>query len=222
MMLLRSPARLFAGVGLFFIAACKATPEAGPVEAGLVERTAAAMGTELRLTAWTADEPGALKAFAAVFQEMDRLEGLMSTWIEDSEIVRLNAAAGVHPVSVSRDIVELLKTANQVSEWTAGKFDVTFSALSGLWKFDYQNKDDTIPERQETTCMLAGFGVNGHGISAFGIPAARQIPRLRRWSFPTRRSAHRATMNVFLLRMDAAIITLLIPTRASPLVCAGR
>ena len=30
-----------------------------------------------------------------------------------------------------------LRAARQVSEWTGGKFDVTFGALSGLWKFDH-------------------------------------------------------------------------------------
>ena len=30
-----------------------------------------------------------------------------------------------------------------------GKFDVTWGALSGLWKFDYQNQDGSIPEHSE-------------------------------------------------------------------------
>jgi thiamine biosynthesis lipoprotein len=42
-----------------------------------------------------------------------------------------------------------LRTANQVSEWTSGKFDVTFGVMSGLWKFDYQNEDATIPDPLE-------------------------------------------------------------------------
>src|SRR5205085_10687814 len=29
------------------------------------------------------------------------------------------------------------------------KFDVTFSVMSGLWKFDYQNQDGSIPEDRE-------------------------------------------------------------------------
>ena len=52
-----------------------------------------AMGSELRLTAWTTDEAAARAAFAAVFAEFDRLEALLSVWREGSDVLRLNAAA---------------------------------------------------------------------------------------------------------------------------------
>lgn len=112
------------------------------------------MGSELRLTAWTSDDATAVAAFDEVFREFDRLEDLMSVWRGGSDIVRLNAAAGVQPVPVSRDVREALNIAHQVSEWTDGRFDVTFGVLSGLWKFDYQDKDDTIPERGEVLKRL--------------------------------------------------------------------
>jgi thiamine biosynthesis lipoprotein len=131
---------------------CATVP--GPSGAKLVERTGPSMGTELRLSAWTADEPGAGAAFDAVFEEMDRLEDALSNWVEGSEILRLNAAAGVNPVPVSSELREVLKTAHQISEWTGGKFDVTFGALSGLWKFDYQNKDGVVPDPKEVARRL--------------------------------------------------------------------
>ena len=42
---------------------------------------------------------------------------------------------------MSRETREVLRIARQVSEWTDGAFDVTFGALTGLWKFDAQDKD---------------------------------------------------------------------------------
>src|SRR2546426_10077790 len=87
--------RLVEAASLFLIvlsAACTETP--GSPGGRLVERTSASMGSELRLTAWTADEPGAAAAFEAVFQEFDRLEGLLSTWRGSREVQRLDAAAG--------------------------------------------------------------------------------------------------------------------------------
>jgi thiamine biosynthesis lipoprotein len=107
------------------------------------------MGTELRLTAWTADEAGANAAFEAVFQEMDRLEALLSNWRPTSDVEQLNAAAGKHPIRVGSDLRDVLRTAHQVSEWTGGKFDVTWGAMSGLWKFDYQNQDNSIPDQAQ-------------------------------------------------------------------------
>ena len=136
---------------LILIVACisACTETSGSSGGRLVERTFASMGSELRLTAWTADEPAAVAAFDAVFREFDRLEGLLSTWREHSDLQGLNGAAGKHPVPVGTELRDVLRTARQVSEWTGGKFDVTFGVMSGLWKFDYQNQDGTIPERDE-------------------------------------------------------------------------
>ena len=115
----------------------------------LVERAAPSMGSELRLSVWTVDESGPLATFEAIFREFDRLEGVMSTWKDGSEIQLLNAAAGKHAVPVSKEIRDVLRAARQMSEWTAGKFDVTWGVMSGLWKFDYQNKDSSIPDSGE-------------------------------------------------------------------------
>jgi len=51
-------------------------------------------------------------------------------------------------VTVSDDTIEVLKTARQISEWTEGAFDVTFGALSDVWRFDH-DQDDRVPTRQE-------------------------------------------------------------------------
>ena len=103
------------------------------------------MGSELRLTAWTADEAAAQSSFDAVFKEFDRLDALMSVWRAGSDVLRINAAAGDAAVPVSADVREALRTARQISEWTGGKFDVTFGALADVWKFDH-DQDNTIPD----------------------------------------------------------------------------
>jgi thiamine biosynthesis lipoprotein len=138
-------------VCLLFVPGCRA-PQA-PQSEHLVERAALAMGSELRLTAFTADEPAALAAFDAVFAEFNRLDALMSVWKPQSDIIRLNEAAGQHPVPVSPEVMRALQVAQQIGDWTGGKFDVTFGALAGLWKFD-QDQDDTIPDREEVKRRL--------------------------------------------------------------------
>ena len=103
------------------------------------------MGSTLTLTAWTADEPAAKAAFDDVFDEFARLEKLLSTWIADSDVSRVNRAAGVEAVPAGAEVREVLTTARQISEWTGGKFDVTFGALAGLWKFDH-DQDNLVPD----------------------------------------------------------------------------
>jgi thiamine biosynthesis lipoprotein len=124
-----------------------------PRQPTLVEAARLSMGSELHLTAWTDDEAGARAAFDAVFAEFDRLEAVMSVWRPDSDIVRLNDAAGQHPVAVSPDVLAVLHDARQISEWTGGKFDVTFGSLSDLWRFDH-DQDNKVPDMSEVRRRL--------------------------------------------------------------------
>jgi thiamine biosynthesis lipoprotein len=111
------------------------------------------MGSQLELSAWTSDEGLATTAFNEVFTEFDRLEWLMSVWRKGSDIDRLNAAAGENPVSVSADVRSVLRSARQISEWTGGKFDVTFGVLSDLWRFDH-DQDNRVPDMTEVRRRL--------------------------------------------------------------------
>ena len=111
------------------------------------------MGAEVRLTASGADEPAALRAFEKVFDEFDRLDRLLSVWHAGSDVSRVNAKAGHAPVTVTAETLEVLRTAIQIGEWTGGKFDVTFGALSGLWKFDH-DQDNQIPRPADVRARL--------------------------------------------------------------------
>ena len=119
---------------------------AGTAPVRLVERVGVAMGSELRLTAVAADETAAQAAFAAVFREFDRLDALLSVWRPGSDVLRINAAAGDRPVAAGADTRAVLRAARQISEWTSGKFDVTFGPLADIWKFDAQDQDNSIPD----------------------------------------------------------------------------
>jgi thiamine biosynthesis lipoprotein len=122
-------------------------------EPRLVSRTHETMGTEVRVTAWTADERQASDAFAAVFAEFDRLDAMLSVWKPGSDVLRINAAAGEHAVQVSAETIEVLQAAHTIGGWTNGKFDVTFGALSDVWKFDH-DKDNRVPTPEQIAARL--------------------------------------------------------------------
>lgn len=124
-----------------------------PRPAQAVTAARLSMGSTLTLTAWTSDAAAAQSAFNEVFAEFTRLEKLMSTWIPDSDVSRINREAGIRPVPVSAEVREVLSLARQMSEWTGGKFDVTFGALSGLWKFDH-DQDNAIPDMRDVRRRL--------------------------------------------------------------------
>lgn len=141
-------------VAVGLTAACRGTDDSAvPHGAHIVARSGLAMGSQLTLMAWTDDEAAAGDAFEKAFNEFERLDAAMSVWKENSDVVRLNAAAGDHPVQVGADTLKALEAARQVSDWTGGKFDVTFGALSDIWKFD-QDQDNTIPAASDIASRL--------------------------------------------------------------------
>ena len=84
----------------------------------------------------TLDEPKVKRAFDDAVVEIRRLETLMTTWRPDSEITRVNAAAGKGPVVVSKETYDVVAEALHAAVMSKGTFDITFESLHGLWKFD--------------------------------------------------------------------------------------
>jgi len=102
-----------------------------------VELHETAMGTTVTFIAFTnarADEDGARAAMTHALDEMRRLEELMSEWRDDSEIGRVNARAG-EAVAVSPETFEVVQKGLWAGKMSGGVFDITFQAMSGLWKF---------------------------------------------------------------------------------------
>ena len=110
-----------------------------------IVRTDTAMGTVVQVTFWTDDEPGAARAAAAAFEELRRLDAMMTTWTDDSEVSKINAAAGKKAVAVSAETFAVIERAVDISRRSKGVFDITVGAFQGLWKFD-EDRDGTIPE----------------------------------------------------------------------------
>lgn len=94
------------------------------------------MGTLVEVGLSGADDPSiASDACEAVFAEFARLESLLSEWRPESELGRVNAAAGDAPVDVSPEVFLVTQRALRVADLTDGAFDPTFAALWGLWTF---------------------------------------------------------------------------------------
>lgn len=120
---------------------------AAPFAATRVSLEDKAMGTHILLAAFTTPEldevllrPKLEKALA----EIRRLEALMTTWRDDSEISRINAAAGKAPVVVGAETLAVIQKSLWMSERSEGVFDISFEAMHGVWKFD-QDHDEKIP-----------------------------------------------------------------------------
>jgi Membrane-associated lipoprotein involved in thiamine biosynthesis len=69
------------------------------------------------------------KAYQA-YRFMKGLEEKLSDYIEDSEVSKINQKAGVEPVEVSADTLEVIKKSLWLSELTEGAFDITVGAIT--------------------------------------------------------------------------------------------
>ncbi len=116
-----------------------------------------AMGTVISLYLWTDNEQQAAKAAEAVFTEMKRIDAVMTTWTPDSEVSRINTAAGDKPVAVSEETFAVIERAQDVAKRTRGIFDISVGAFKGLWKFD-QDMDGTLPASADVKQRLALIG----------------------------------------------------------------
>jgi thiamine biosynthesis lipoprotein len=119
-----------------------------------------AMGTHLAYAAYTTANLDASRiqaAFDAATAEIRRLEALMTTWTPDSEISRVNAAAGKAPVAVSPETFDVVRESLHASEISDGSFDITFETLHGLWKFD-QDLDPHPPAPADVAARLKYLG----------------------------------------------------------------
>lgn len=114
--------------------------DAPPVrQDGTILAESTLMGTRVTVNVWldpghTAAEAG--QAIEAAFDEMARLESILSEWQPDSAVSAVNDAAGGDPVHVPPELFEVLERAAKVSAATDGSFDVTFHGVGSLWKFD--------------------------------------------------------------------------------------
>ncbi len=128
--------------------------EAGPHK---LERHGQAMGTVISIYFWTDDDARADQAAEAVIAEMKRLDAVMTTWTPDSEVSRINAAAGDKPVVVSDETFAVIERAQDISKRSGGVFDITVGAFKGLWKFD-QDMDGSLPAPADVKKRLALIG----------------------------------------------------------------
>lgn len=96
----------------------------------VAQTTHCAMGTVMTHKAFGLYAEDSL---AAVCREVERLEGILSRFIPESDISRINRSAGIHCENVSFDTYEVLSQAVEFSMKYQESFDVTIGPLVALW-----------------------------------------------------------------------------------------
>src|SRR5712691_7569358 len=134
-MMLRAPrlSRLLVGGSLGILLA--AAP-AGPAGA-LVRHEASrmSMGCAYAIVAYGRDGAALPGIVDAAFDEVDRIDRLMSHYKADSALSRLNREAAQGPVAVDPELFALIAESLRYSRESDGAFDITVGPLMKAWGF---------------------------------------------------------------------------------------
>lgn len=120
------------------------------------------MGTTYHITlvrkdpALTRDELVALQT--EIDSELQTINQHMSTYIPDSEIMVLNAAAVDEWLYVSEPLREVLAISQTISHKSGGAFDITVGPLINLWGFGATKHEDQKPSAEAIDSARATIG----------------------------------------------------------------
>lgn len=111
-------------------------------------------------TSWTIKVPvsgkesgkGPLEVIDSAFQELARIEELMSEWRPETPLSRINRESGIKPVEVPVELKEIIERGIEYGRLSDGAFDITWLGMGGLWHF---GDDFRIPESHEVSEALA-------------------------------------------------------------------
>ncbi len=121
-----------------------------------VKGTGLAMGTTVSITVIEENVEKAKMAIRNAFDEIDRVEELMSDKKETSEIYALNHS-GTDWVNLSPEVLYVLKEAKKYSSLSGGCFDLTVKPLVDLWMEKVRERGE-IPEPDELSKGLELVG----------------------------------------------------------------
>ncbi len=99
---------------------------------------------------------GSAAALDAAFARIAQIEERMTVNRDDSELVRVNAAAGRHPVSVTADVLEVIRLGLLYSSDGDGAYDITVEPLVKLWGIGTPRA--RVPGEQEIRAARALIG----------------------------------------------------------------
>ena len=111
------------------------------------------MGTVISVEIWHADFAVAQQCKRQVFDEMHRIDALMSPYKTGSELYRLNKWAADYPVRVGDELFSLIERAQQISELSDGAFDITFASVGHMYNYRRQIH----PSEEEIKAKLAAI-----------------------------------------------------------------
>jgi thiamine biosynthesis lipoprotein len=115
---------------------------AEPVSAEWHGRAIDLMGTRVSVELWHPDERRGLALVEQVLDEYRRIDRLMSTYLDDSEISLVNREAADRPVPVGDELLALILASIDLSRASDGAFDISYESVGYLYDFRARQHPD--------------------------------------------------------------------------------
>jgi len=148
------------------------------------------MGNRFTISVVDDDAKWAEKQIDEAIAEVSRIEKLLTTFNNDSQTNQINKNAGIRPVKVDKEVLDIIQRSLRISALTDGAFDISYGSFDKrFWNFDKEmislpdakeakesvkliNYQNIILDAQNLTVFLKekgmriGFGGIGKGYAA--------------------------------------------------------
>lgn len=114
-----------------------------------LSRSESLLHTAVQLQIFHEGQEAAMEEAYTFIKEMEQF---LSTNLEGSDVYKVNQAAGIEPVKVQTATYDIVKQAQEMSQKSEGKFDITIGAVTNLWRIG--STDARKPDESEIKAAL--------------------------------------------------------------------
>jgi FAD:protein FMN transferase len=116
------------------------------------------MGNRFEITVVADKENLAQSMIDEAVEEISRIERLLTTFSNSSQTAAINRYAGIHPVQVDREVLDLIDRSLRISQLTQGAFDITYGSVDKrFWNFDTTMTSLPDPEMAKASVRLINY-----------------------------------------------------------------
>jgi thiamine biosynthesis lipoprotein ApbE len=115
------------------------------------------MGTVFEIAAYDQTSEHALVALENAFQEIVRVDDLLSNYKTDSALSHLNRSAHFHAEKVPSDLYRVVEESVRFSRLSGGKFDISIAPLVDLWKAAIAGEGAPSLAKQQAAKACVGY-----------------------------------------------------------------
>lgn len=116
-----------------------------------------AQGSTYNISYWTTQDVEQSQLQQLVQQELDRIDLVMSNYRPDSVIEQFNQQQTSEPQEVGTELTALIETARDITQASAGCYDLTVKPMFDLWGFKADKFNQPTAAQLEQTQQFVGM-----------------------------------------------------------------